>query len=444
MNQKRLTQLETKDLAHPKGAVVKADAAPGQSVTTASEALDQLLGAFEDYRHANDERLDELEKKSQVDTLVEDKLRRMDEALDKQMERVNELALKSRRPEKPGLETVGSGRSTQRAQAGGFAATEHKAAFERYVRQGQEQDLRQLEVKALSVGSDADGGYLVPEQTEAEILLRLANVSPIRAIAGNRQITGNTFKKPFSKSGLASGWVGETAARPETASPDLAELAFPTMELYAMPAATQTLLDDSAINVDEWIAQEVQAAFAEKEGAAFISGNGTNAPRGFLDYTQVDETGWSWGNIGTLSTGADGAFAASNPGDVLIDLVYALKAGFRQNARFVFNRSTQAALRKLKDGQGNYLWQPPTSPGSSASLMSFPVTEAEDMPDIGSATTPIAFGDFQRGYLVVDRLGVRILRDPYSNKPYVLFYTTKRVGGGVQDFDAIKLLKFAA
>ncbi|MDX5595589.1 phage major capsid protein [Pseudovibrio sp. SPO723] len=441
MNTKRLTQLETKDLAHPKGAVVKADAAPRQTGATASEALDQLLGAFEDYRHANDERLAELEKKSQADTVVEDKLRRMDEALDKQMARVNELALKARRPEKAGA--AGEGLKRQSAD-GGFASTEHNAAFERYVRQGQEHDLRQLEVKALSVGSDADGGYLVPEETEAAILMRLANVSPIRAIAGNRQITANTFKKPFSKSGLASGWVGETATRTQTASPDLAELAFPTMELYAMPAATQTLLDDAAINVDEWIAQEVEAAFAEKEGAAFISGDGVNEPKGFLSYTQVDEDSWTWGNIGTLNTGANGAFAASNPGDALIDLVYALKAGFRQNGRFVFNRSSQAALRKLKDGQGNYLWQPPVTPGAPASLMSFPVTEAEDMPDIGSGTTPIAFGDFARGYLVVDRLGVRILRDPYSNKPYVLFYTTKRVGGGVQDFDAIKLLKFAA
>jgi HK97 family phage major capsid protein len=216
------------------------------------------------------------------------------------------------------------------------------------------------------------------------------------------------------------------------------------MELYAMPAATQTLLDDAAVSIDQWIAEEVQAAFAEQEGNAFVIGNGTNKPKGFLDYTKVADASWSWGNLGYVATGAAGAFPASDSSDVLVDLVYTLKAGYRQNANWVMNRKTQAEVRKLKDADGNYLWQPAATADGRARLIGFPVTEAEDMPDIGADAHAIAFGDFRRGYLIVDRLGVRILRDPYSAKPYVLFYTTKRVGGGVQNFEAIKLLKFAA
>jgi HK97 family phage major capsid protein len=215
------------------------------------------------------------------------------------------------------------------------------------------------------------------------------------------------------------------------------------MELYAMPAATQTLLDDAIVNVDQWIAEEVESAFAEQEGAAFVNGDGTDKPKGFLAYPSVADASWAWGNIGVLNTGVAGAFAASNPSDVLVDLVYALKAGYRQNASFVMNRKTQAAVRKFKDSTGNYLWQPPASAGAPATLLGFPLVEAEDMPNIANNAVSIAFGDFRRGYLVVDRAGVRILRDPYSAKPYVLFYTTKRVGGGVQDFAAIKGLKFA-
>jgi HK97 family phage major capsid protein len=211
-----------------------------------------------------------------------------------------------------------------------------------------------------------------------------------------------------------------------------------------MPAATATLLEDSAVNIDEWLAGEVDQVFAEQEGVAFVSGDGVNKPKGFLDYTTVANASWSWGNVGYIASGSAGAFPASNPSDVLIDLVYAVRAGYRQNAVFVMNRKTQSAIRKFKDTTGNYLWQPPATAGGKATLMTFPVTDAEDMPDIAANSLSIAFGDFNRGYLIVDRAGVSVLRDPYTAKPYVLFYTTKRVGGGVQDFDAIKLMKFAA
>jgi HK97 family phage major capsid protein len=214
------------------------------------------------------------------------------------------------------------------------------------------------------------------------------------------------------------------------------------MELYAMPAATATLLEDTAVNIDEWLAAEVEDAFAVQEGTAFVTGDGVNKPKGFLSYTTVANASWTWGNMGYLASGSAGAFPVSNPSDVLVDLIYAVKAGYRQNATFVMNRKTQATVRKFKDSGGAYLWQPPAQAGGRASLMTFPVIEAEDMPDVAANSLSIAFGDFGRGYLVVDRTGVRVLRDPFTAKPYVLFYTTKRVGGGVQDFDAIKFVKF--
>jgi HK97 family phage major capsid protein len=209
-----------------------------------------------------------------------------------------------------------------------------------------------------------------------------------------------------------------------------------------MPAATQTLLDDSAVNLDDWLAREVETVLAEQETEAFVVGNGVSKPKGFMDYAKVSNGTWAWGSTGYIATGVAGGFAASNPSDKLVDMIYALRAGYRQNGRWIANRATQAAIRKFKDAQGNYLWQPAATADGNATLMTFPVVELEYMPDIATDTHALAFGDFKRGYLIVDRIGVRVLRDPYTNKPYVMFYVTKRVGGGIQDFDAIKTLKF--
>ena len=392
-------------------------------------AFEDFMSAFEAYKDANDARLADIERRGSADVVTEEKLARIDRALDDQKRTLDTLAFKKARAPLGRQATVPDG--------------VHAQAFDAYVRRGDEAGFRGAEMKAFSAGSDPDGGYLVPDELDTEIGRRLANLSPIRAIASVRTVSGAVLKKPFAPDGLTAGWVGETAARPETATPQLVELQFPAMELYAMPAASASLIEDSAIDIESWIASEVEAAFAEQEGAAFINGDGVNKPRGFLDYASVADSAWSWGSLGFIASGASGAFGA-DPSDTLIDLIYALKAGYRQNARFVMNRKVQAAIRKFKDADGNYLWMPPTGPGQSASLMGFAISEAEDMPDIAPDSPSIAFGDFSRGYLVVDRAGVRVLRDPYSAKPYVLFYTTKRVGGGVQNFEAIKLLKFAA
>jgi HK97 family phage major capsid protein len=393
-----------------------------------NDAFGEFMATFETFKEANDEKLAQLERRVGGDVVTTEKIERISQALDEQKRALDHLSLKRARP------ALG--------REGRAMPSEHKGAFEAYMRSGDDRLIRSLDTKAMSYGSGQDGGYLVPDETEAEIGKRLAALSPIRSIASVRQVSAAVLKKPFAVGGPAVGWVAETAARPQTASPTLAELQFPTMELYAMPAATASLLEDAVVDLDQWISGEVDAAFAEQEGAAFVSGDGVNKPKGFLSYTEVAEGSWSWGNIGYIATGVSGALPASDPSDILIDTVYALKAGYRQNAAWVMNRRTQASIRKLKDADGNYLWQPPAAPGQRAMLMGFPLDEAEDMPDAAADTTPIAFGDFSRGYLVVDRTGVRVLRDPYSAKPYVLFYTTKRVGGGVQDFDAIKLLKF--
>jgi HK97 family phage major capsid protein len=408
-------------------------AGSGPVTAEAAGAYDAMMRAFDAFKEANDERLGALERRS-ADVLIDEKVERINAALDAHGRRLDEIALKAARP---ALSTASAGVQTHNAR-------EHKAAFDAYVRTGESAGLRALETKALSVGSNPDGGYVAPPEIEHEIGKRLALVSPIRSIAGRREISATVYKKPFMTAGPATGWVGETDARAQTATPTLAELTFPAMELYAMPAATATLLEDAAVNIDEWLAGEVEQAFAEQEGAAFVTGDGTNKPKGFLAYTTVANGSWSWGNIGHVATGAAGAFPASNPSDVLIDLIYALRPGYRQNATFVMNRKTQSVVRKFKDTTGNYLWQPPATADGRASLIGFPLADAEDMPDVAADSLSIAFGDFRRGYLIVDRQGVRVLRDPFTAKPYVLFYTTKRVGGGVQDFDAIKLLKFAA
>lgn len=389
-----------------------------------------MMRAFESFKEANDQRLADGARRS-ADALLEEKLARIDKTIISQARRLDDITLKQARPV-IGFEQPNGG------------SPEHKAAFENYIRSGESVNLRALEAKALSSGSNPDGGFLVPPEIETQISQRLIAISPIRSIAGMRTISSNVYKKPFMTAGPAVGWVGETDARTQTASPSLDELSFPAMELYAMPAATSTLLEDSAVNIDEWLAQEVEQVFAAQEGTAFVNGDGVNKPKGFLSYATVANSAWNWGNIGYIASGVSGAFPASNPSDVLVDLIYAVNAGYRQNGVFVMNRKTQSAIRKFKDTTGNYLWQPPAAVGGKATLMTFPVIEAEDMPDITANSLAIAFGDFNRGYLVVDRAGVSVLRDPYTAKPYVLFYTTKRVGGGVQDFDAIKVMKFTA
>ena len=395
-------------------------------------ALLELMQGFEAFKQENDKRLALIEK-SRGDVLVDEKLERINSFIDEAQEKMNEVLVKNSRPK---LEFSSADAPLD------VNTRLHKKAFELYMRTGETQGLKAIETKALSAGSGPDGGYLVTPATENEILRRMSQASPIRSIASVRQISTANFRKAYSTTGPGAGWVGEAAARPVTSSQQIVDMNFPAMELYAMPSATQTLLDDAAVNVEQWIASVVETVFAEQEGAAFVNGDGVTRPLGFQTPAKVAQSAWVWGKLGYVATGTAGAFATSAPSDALFDLIYALKAGYRQNAKFVMNRKTQSVIRKMKTTTGEYLWQPPLTADGTATLMNFPLIEAEDMPDITTGSTSIAFGNFERGYLIVDRIGVRVLRDPYSAKPYILYYTTKRVGGGVQDYDAIKFLKF--
>lgn len=371
---------------------------------------DDFAATFAAFRDANDERLAEIEKKSSADPLLEAKVDRLNKR----------------------LETLSISLSQPSAAT---AQTETKTAWSRFIRTGDETALH--EAKSLS-STDGDGGYVAPIETETMIDRVLEEASPIRRIATVRKIGTGLFRKPISTSQAAAGWAGESDARPETTAPTLKLLDFPAGELYAMPAATQALLDDSVADVDAWLAEEVRDVFAAQETAAFVGGDGSNKPKGFLSYQGGADA------LQEVATGAAGDFVAGDQYDTLLGLTYALKSRYRPGSSFVMNRRTLSTVRTIKDTDGNYVWTPGQDAAMSSTLLGYPVVEAEDMPDIAAGSTAVAFGDFRRGYLIADRQGVRVLRDPYSAKPYVLFYTTKRVGGGVQDKDAIALMTFSA
>ncbi len=374
-----------------------------------------LMATFEAFRQANDARLAQIEARGASDPLTDERLARIDR-------RLEALSLKMARPES----------STQTPSED----DPRREAWTRYLRSGDDSALARLDTKSLNTSSDEQGGYVATPELDRLIESRLMLASPMRQIASVRQTSSGTYRKPVGL-GAAAQWVTETAARPETAIGGLALLDFPAGELYAMPAATQTLLEDAFADIDAWLADEVESAFAAQESAAFVSGNGIAKPKGFLAYDIVPEAAHVWGKIGAV----DGDFSAMNAADQLLDLVYAPKSQFRASGRFVMNRRTVSAVRKLKDADGRYIWQPGAG-GEASTILGYAVTEIEDMPDIANGASAIAFGDFRRFYLITDRQGARVLRDPYSAKPYVLFYTTKRVGGGVQNFDAVKVMQF--
>ncbi|MFA7604174.1 MAG: phage major capsid protein [Novosphingobium sp.] len=320
------------------------------------------------------------------------------------------------------------------------ASPEVKGFVDGYLRQG-----REAELKSLSGAAPADGGYAVPREIDAAIAVRLKTLSPIRAIAQVVQTGSAGYRKLISTGGTASGWVSEVAARPETATPAFAEIAPPTGELYANPAASQAMLDDARFDLESWLADEIAMEFARAEGAAFVAGSGTNQPMGFLSAptAATGDAARAFGTLQFLASGSAVGFDA-NPELKLIDLVHALKAGHRQGASWVMNAATLARVRKLKDATGAFLWQPGLSEGQPDRLLGYPVVEAAEMPDVGAGAVPIAFGNFRAGYLIAERTATAILRDPFTNKPFVHFYATRRVGGQVLDSDAIKLLKIAA
>ena len=397
------------------------------------ELLEKQLKAFEDFKAANDAALQAKAEGKAVSEL-EATVGKANDEITRLNKEIADLAKKAARPEAPG-------------SAEDALHNEHKAAFSQFMRKGTDTGLAERQVKAVQVGVDSDGGYAVPQELDRNILELLRDESPMRQVCNVMTIGGVEYSKPVNLGGAGSGWVGETASRTETNTPKLTEIKPVMGEIYANPAATQRSLDDMFFSPEAWIAKEVAYAFAEQEGVAFLLGDGTNKPKGLLTAPTAqtsDKGGRAFGTIQAIKTGVADNFPASTPSDVLIDLIYSLKKGYRNGATFMLNSLTLATVRKWKDSDGNYIWQPSLQMNQPSLLLGYGVTENEDMPDVGAGAFPLIFGNFKRAYTIVDRFGIRTLRDPYTNKPYVHFYTTKRVGGMLEDTQAVKFLLCSA
>lgn len=318
----------------------------------------------------------------------------------------------------------------------------HRKAFNAYLRSGDDDGLRGLvpEGKSMSTAVNGDGGFLVDPITSEAVKSVLDSTASIRAIAAVVAVEASSFDVLIDQGETGAGWSDEISGSSETATPTIDRISIKLHELSAMPKASQRLLDDSAFDIETWLAGRVADKFSRAEAAAFINGDGNDKPRGFLDHDAVDNDVWTWGNLGYVPTGVDGGLG---DGDAIIDLVYALGAEYRAKACFVLNSKTAGALRKLKDADGRHLWSDGLAAAEPARLLGYPVLIAEDMPDIAAGADAIAFGNFSAGYTIAERPDLRVLRDPFSAKPHVLFYATKRVGGDVSDFAAIKLLRCA-
>ncbi|HGV0271454.1 TPA: phage major capsid protein [Citrobacter freundii] len=393
-------------------------------VKDVEQVAQELQAKFDAFKEKNDKRLEAVEQEKgklagEVETL-NGKLSELDElksALEEELKQV-------KRP-------AGGPQSK--------AASEHKTAFIGFMRKGKDDGLRELERKALQVGVDEDGGYAVPEELDRTILNLLKDEVVMRQEATTITVGGANYKKLVNLGGTASGWVGETDSRPETDASKLGQIEPFMGEIYGNPQATQTMLDDAFFNVEDWINSELAIEFAEQEEIAFTSGNGTKKPKGFLAYASTldpDKTR-AFGTLQHILSGA----AAGVTADAIIKLVYTLRKVHRNGAKFMMNNNSLFAIRILKDSEGNYLWRPGLELGQPSSLVGYGVAENEQMPDIAADAKAVAFGNFKRGYTIVDRIGTRILRDPYTKKPFVGFYTTKRTGGMLVDSQAIKLLQ---
>ena len=400
---------------------VRAEAQPKKPAT-----LDDVLTTFEAFKQKNDQALEEI-KSGKTDVVTTDSLEAINKALGELQAAVDDQA------KIQAAAKLGNGAVIGDIQAD----PEYTAAFKAHMRKG---DRAPADVQAaMSKGTDADGGYLAPIEWDRTIGEKLKRISPMRRESRVITISVAGFKKYFGDRNVGSGWVGETASRPATATPQIGTLDFIPGELYANPAITQQLLDDAAVDLEQWLGSEVDTEFNRQEGIAFLGGDGVNKPYGVLTYVTgaANAARHPYGAIKALPSG----HATQLTGDGLLDVMYDLPSEFAANAKWHLNRLTIGAARKLKDGQGNYLWQPSYASGTPQTLAGAPVVEYPDMPTVAASAIAALFGDMEATYLVVDRVGIRILRDPFTNKPFVHFYTTKRVGGGVHNPEPMRAVK---
>lgn len=419
--------------------------------------------AWEEFKAANDARLAEIEKKGSADPLTTDRLDRVNaeltriekayksqiEEVEKKMNRstlagtgarVDDVNLRSFNVS---LASHAQKNNRQPVAINADQYAEYRSAFGSFMRKDQ-RALSDAEYKALSVGSDPDGGYLCPDEMDSMIDRVVVSQGSLRQLATVRPIGVGSYKKLATTSGAsAGGWGSEATAPSESGTPSLKEIEFIPGLLWAEPRATVQLLEDSAQNVESWLADEVGLTFGEQESQAFISGSGVNRPQGILSYTTVANSSYAWGSVGYTPSGGASGFASSNPSDALLDLIHGLKRQYRGGANWLMNDLTLATIRKFKDSTGLYIWQPGLQSGQVGVLLGYAVNTDDFMPDIAANAFPIAFADFRRAYVIVDRRGTVVVRDNLTAKPYVKFWTTRRVGGGIQNFEAIKLMKMA-
>jgi HK97 family phage major capsid protein len=400
-------------------------------------ATDTLARAFEEYKSVNDQRLTDIERRGSVDVLLNDKLGRMDQSINRLQDDVSSVKTVLRRPAK------GVAHKAMLDEGD----NEYKSAFLRYVSKGFEGDLSSLQTKDMDVISDQSGGYIVPVEMADRIVTRQFDTTPMRQLATVMTISSEAVEMLRDTNEPDAQWVSELGSRTDTAEGAIGRVRIPAHELYAQPRATQKLLDDAVINVEEWLISRVAGKFARKENTAFVSGDGLGQPRGFLSYTTAatSDATRSWGVLEHVNTGADAAFNTSNASDILIDLMHKLKAGYLPKASWLMPRAVADLIRKFKENTSNaYIWQPGLQAGTPATLLGHQVVLAEDLPAVASGSLSVAFGNFEEAYTIVDRIGLRVLRDPYTAAPFVRFRCSKRVGGDVVNFEAIKVLRFAA
>jgi HK97 family phage major capsid protein len=400
---------------------VRAEAQPKKIAS-----IEDLGTAFEAFKATHTAQLDEI-KAGKTDVVTTDKLAKVEADLDRLQAAIESVNLAN---------AVGDGHDSAKPRD-----PEYTAQFRSYFKGG-EPSAKLNEVRAAATKTDGEGGYLAPVEWDRTIGKKQKVISPMRQNSSVISISGAGFKKVFSDGIVGSGWVGETAARPQTTTPGLSILDFGLGELYANPAASQGLIDDAEIDVEAWLADEVSVEFDRQEGIAFLSGDGTNKPHGVLTYVTgaANAAKHPYGAIPVLNSGA----AADVKADALFDLQADLPAEHVPGAKFFMNRGSQAAFRKLKTADGAYLWQPSLALGVPPTLAGEAVVDMPGMPNVGAGNIAALYGDMAETYQVIDRIGVRVLRDPYTAKPFVLFYTTKRVGGGVKNPTAMRALRIAA
>lgn len=401
-------------------------------MTEIKNAVDELQRGWHEFRKENDERLQAIEKRGSADALMGEKLGRINARMDE----LQEMITRARR-----LPSSGDSNGAELTAE----QQEYKTQLGIYLRKGNEDNLRVLEQKAMNVGSDPDGGYWVLPDTNGRIAQKIFESSPIREIATVQPISTDALEGDNDLDEAGAGWAGETSTRPETTTPDIGRWRITVEEMYAEPRATQKLLDDSTVDPEAWLVGKVSQRFARLEAAAFVNGNGVVKPRGFANYPTAATADGSrpWGTIEHVATGVSGGWPASAPADKLIELCYKLKQAYRTNARWVMPRVLVGEVRAFKDDNKQYIWMPGIAAGQPQTILGHPVTEAEDVPAKAANSLSVWFGDFRVAYQIVDRLGMQVLRDPYTAKPFVKFYCRRRVGGAVINFEAIKALKFA-